>query len=634
MKITRIFVAAAAALALAGCAKENQPETVPGQDSAADVAGKTITFEASLGADAKTTLGDLAEGKRPVYWESADKLAAVAGSSTLYSGLAVEIDDENRKKCTFSIVDMTEPSEEDNLIFFYPSQGASAAEGGVKFTLSAVQVGPANGLPKTSGSYNPLAAAVADAGNALDVYNNGGSSVTFRNVFGLLAFQFPSADIKQVVFEGNDGETVAGTYVITAAGALTDASSISESVTLKTSDGNAFKAGYTYYMAVAPQDFEKGFTLTFTTTDGLTYQKTTDKPLSLSASDIINLGEFKNAGITDVARLWGVYNKPTTTQSNWWTSINNFPGSNETNNRNIALDDNYVYMSDTGKGYVYAFNISDGSYSHTLSKLDSNGTGIVSGGTFTVCDVDVIDNDGSSVVLVANFINNNASQVLKVYSYESSTGSASLSLSYSINATGYRLGDKFSIEGDWNSGKIMFYNAMGIHDMLIFDIENGQISQTPTKVTLGALSNTYSAMYKFNEEDYLLAGAGGNAYVYSKSGNTFTQGYKCETYPNPVLEPNFFVYNGRKYMAYVSLDNSYQDGSLRIAEMDSSDLATSIKNSDSKQFIKGLGDPEEMNITAVKNSNGVGGCAVREVSGRTLVAACVPGSGLSLFELK
>ena len=619
MKLTRIFMAAVAALALAGCAKENQPDTLPVQDNAAEAAGKTITFEASLGTDAKTTLGDLADGKRPVYWESADKLAAVVGSSVVYSDLAVEADDENKKKCTFSIVAMTKPSETDNLIFFYPSQGASAAEGGVQFTLSSLQIGPADGLPKTSGSYNPLAAAVAAAGNALDVYENGGSSVTFRNVFGLLAFRFPSADIKQVVFEGNDNETVAGTYVITAEGALTDATSVSKSVTLKTSDGNAFKAGYTYYMAVVPQDFENGFTLTFTTTDGLTYQKTTDKPLELAASDIISLGEFKNAGITASRTVWNKL------ASNWYTE---FTASG--NIRNVAMDDKYVYLVQAGDPGVFAVDLMTGAYVKTLSVAG------IANGTHLTSDANVIDSENGTKLIVCNLAVGKGG-ILKIYAYDSIDSDPKVLLTHTLEEA-YRFGDHFTVEGTWESGRLLFYDFNQTGKVAVFTITEGSVSSTPQYMTLATKpGGTIGAMtkYPFNESEYMYAGAGGRMDVFSVSGLNATRTLEITdggTFSNDIHGVSFFVVGGKKYMAHVGTYDSRKSGRIKVAELKGATLAESMNGITHPWNFYLAGD--DASAIGAENGNAAGDAAFRVIRGKIYLAGNVPGSGIRVVELK
>lgn len=634
----KVFLFALSAVALISCVKENQPTQEHENLGTETSKGELVTLSFEAGLATKTTLGTMtSENTLPVIWEAKDKLAIFV-EQTPYSDIAIEIDEENSKKAYFS-TQIKSPEEGDQMVVFYPSEASSVVEGGVKFTLDATQLGAGNGLPKRVKSYQPLAAAIADAGDAQTVVANGGASLDFKNVFAAVRFTFPANDIMKISFRGNDNEDVAGTYVIAADGSIASVSEGKKEVTLVTSDDKPFKAEYdgtalAYQLLVAPQTFEKGFTLTMTTGTGATFTKSTTKQLALSASDIVYLGDIKlGIGISSVERVWGYYNKPSSISSNWPTNIPDFPASTTTNNRNIALDDEYVYMTDTGKGLVYAFNVADGAYSHTLSKLDSEGNTVVSGGSFTVCDVNVIDSNGSSIVLVANFINNNEAQTLKVYAYELSKGAAKVVLSYPIGKAGYRLGDKFSVTGDWSRGEIMFFNAMGNKEVLSFDITDGTISNTPSVIGLGTPTNTYSALYKYSDTEYLLAGSGAKAQVYEKT-STMVNKNGGDNYPNPVLDPDFFDYNGHRYMVYAELLNSYKDGAMNISEIKQPTLLESLEKGNKYDFQMGLGDPSKTNITAGTNGNGVGGCDVRLINGVPYIAACVPGAGLSLFVVR
>lgn len=289
MRISKFLFPTMLLILSVGCNKQNDDSDSVQGDQIQEF--RTITFEASLGAELKTSLGSLSEGKMPLYWDQDDKLAAVVGSSTTYSDIALTVNQENLRECSFSIKAMAKPSAGEKMSVFYPSQGAAAVSGGVKFTLSSSQTCAGDALPVGEGG-GPLAAAVADAGLASVVYDNGGSTLSFRNVFALLAFRFPAADIASVTFAGKGNETLAGVYTVASDATLQDVSSESRSITLKPSDGNSFKAGKTYYMAVAPQSFDDGFTLAITTSSGVTYEQSTSKKLVLNASDIKGLGDF------------------------------------------------------------------------------------------------------------------------------------------------------------------------------------------------------------------------------------------------------------------------------------------------------------------------------------------------------
>ena len=137
MKSNRLFAAALAAVAFAGCVKENQPagQIIPGKDNPA---GEVVTldFTASMEAESKTTLGQMEGSSVPVIWESTDKLAMFVGERS-YSDIAVTVDADNSKKAHFT-AQIEAPAQGDRMIAFYPSQGAAAVEDGVAIVFSQV----------------------------------------------------------------------------------------------------------------------------------------------------------------------------------------------------------------------------------------------------------------------------------------------------------------------------------------------------------------------------------------------------------------------------------------------------------------------------------------------------------------
>lgn len=633
MKLTKILMAAMAAFALAGCVKENQPVDRPEQDNNVntDAPVKTITFEATLGADTKTELGDLNEGKRALHWEATDEFAVIVGTAKKYDGIGITVNDEDKTKCNFTF-EMEKPGVEDNMAVFYPSYGAEAVEGGVQFTLDAVQVGPANGLPKRTGVnvggktvYYPLTAAVADAGNAADVYDGNASELTFKNVFGLLAFRFPNADIKSVAFKGNDSEAVAGTYVINASGEIVSSASTATEITMKTSDNGAFKNTdnegnpYIYYMAIAPQNFENGFTLTFTTTTGVTFEKSTSKDFTLAPSEIVSLGSFQT-GFAKAEPLWKK------THGNWYSQFAS------TDYRNIAMDDQYIYFAKAGGPEVHAVNMSDGSYKKTLSV-----NGIATGGVHRTSDLNIIDSETGSKLLVCNLINASGS-TLRVYSYDNIDADPKEVLAYTLT-TAYRFGDKFTVEGTWENGKLLFYDYSNTGTVAVFTITDGVINQTPEFITYNnkpAAGNSIGGMYKYpyTDNEYLWAGV-------NKTGAFSIYNYSNNKY-NYVSTPNigtgysqgvcFFKINGKKYMSYIGISPSLTSANLNIGELTGSTLANSLSSFSNKEIFYLAG--ENSSATGVSNGNGTGDAALRIINGKTYIAGYALGSGIAVIEMK
>ena len=625
MKSNRLFAAVLAAIAFAGCVKENQPADQVNPDTDAPK-GELVTldFTASLDPDTKTTFGPMTEENTlPVVWEEKDVLAVFVGDKA-YSDIAITIDEESAKKAHFT-AQIDTPAEGDGMMVFYPSQGAAVAEGGIQFTLDAEQLAAGNGLPKRKGSYQPLAAAVADAGDAQAVVAAGGASLNFRNVFAAVRFTFPANDIMKISFKGNDNEDVAGTYVVAADGSIAGVSEGKKEVTLVTSDNMPFKAEYdgtalAYQLLVAPQTFEKGFTLTMTTSDGLVYEKTTSKELVLKRSDIVSLGQIKVTGITASRTVWSKFNK------SWYSEFS----SKSTDIRNIAMDDNYVYMVHAGGAGVHAVNLMDGSFVKSLS------TAGIANGTHLTSDANVIDGEDGARLLVCNLASGKGG-ILKLYSYDSLDADPAVLLTYNLPEA-YRLGDHFTVEGTWENGRLLFYDYNQTGKVAIFAITDGKVSSSPEFMTLATKpGGNIGAMYKypFNDSEYMYGGAGGRMDVFSVSGLNATRTLDVTdggTFSNDIHGISFFVVGGKKYMAHVGLYDSRTSGRIKVAELKGATLAASMSGITHPWNFYLAGDDDA--AIGASNGNAAGDAAFRVIGGKVYLAGNVPGSGIRVVELK
>lgn len=281
METKRLLSAAVAALALCGCAKEFENGN-PDQTG-----NRIVAFEASFetGGDTKTVLGEVTtENKVPVYWEDADKVAAYVNSSSV-KDIELTVNTDNRKKAS-AVVDFSSISETSgDVVVVYPSEGSSYTGSQVEFTLPSEQFA-GDGLLPVDGSSNPLAAAVAYAGDLADLFANGLSTLTFRNVFSVLKFNVAADNVTAVSFKGNAEEAVAGTYTVSKTAEVVSVSSPSEEIVLKKADGSVFAEG-SYYIVVPPAKFESGITVTYSSADGSAYVRSTDQPVEFKRSQVI-----------------------------------------------------------------------------------------------------------------------------------------------------------------------------------------------------------------------------------------------------------------------------------------------------------------------------------------------------------
>lgn len=106
-------------------------------------------------------------------------------------------------------------------------------------------------------------------------------SIYFKNTCAVIGFTLCQENIKKVVFTGNKSESVAGEFKISLNddGSVQDSPTANavESITITPAESSTFETGVTYYFAMLPGTFSKGYSLTFTKKDGgeATYKRTT-----------------------------------------------------------------------------------------------------------------------------------------------------------------------------------------------------------------------------------------------------------------------------------------------------------------------------------------------------------------------
>lgn len=339
-------------------------------------------------------------------------------------------------------------------------------------------------------------------------------------------------------------------------------------------------------------------------------------------------------GFSSIERVWGRFIKPETVGANWFGEP--VAAENGSTYRNVAMDSKYIYMPKGGGPEV---NVIDAKTGEFVKQLNCEG---IDGGVHKTSSVQVADNNGSSVVLVANLVNAKDSH-LKVYAWSDLDAAPAVALDYTLPAA-YRFGDKFQFEGTWAEGRLIFVDYTKTADCAaaIFTVANGVISAEPTYVALGdvhAAGNSICGLYKYSDTEYLWAGTGSYLATYSVSGTTFTKTFQPAdgaNYSHPMHDVHFITYNEQKYAIYCRLLNGYQDGAIRFMELNGDSLQASFEGADvttDKQLA--LGDPEKEFVTAIKNANGLGACDVYQAAdGTTYVLGYVAGAGMSMFMLK
>ena len=228
MKTIKLIAVAFAALAAVSCVKDN----MGGADSK--------TYQASFTdrlPDAKATIS-VGQEESLVSWETSDRVGIMYGASNLeYKA------DQAGSHSTLSAVSASaDASEVWALLPYDPSATLSA---GVINTIL-----PSEQPAKADASFHHLAVAHSTSAN-----------LAFSNVCGLVRVKVTTEGITKVVFAGKSQEKVAGNISITVADCSVSGAD-AESVALVPAEGETSIAVGDYFLAVLPQKFENGFTVT------------------------------------------------------------------------------------------------------------------------------------------------------------------------------------------------------------------------------------------------------------------------------------------------------------------------------------------------------------------------------------
>ena len=228
MKTIKLIAVAFAALAAVSCVKDNM--------SGADSKTYQASFTDRL-PDAKATIS-VGQEESLVSWETSDRVGIMYGASNLeYKA------DQAGSHSTLSAVSASaDASEVWALLPYDPSATLSA---GVINTIL-----PSEQPAKADASFHHLAVAHSTSAN-----------LAFSNVCGLVRVKVTTEGITKVVFAGKAQEKVAGNIAITVADCIVSGAD-AESVALVPAEGAASIAVGDYFLAVLPQTFESGFTVT------------------------------------------------------------------------------------------------------------------------------------------------------------------------------------------------------------------------------------------------------------------------------------------------------------------------------------------------------------------------------------
>lgn len=305
-------------LLFASCQKENgeiqRPET------------KSPDFTAYVESATKTVFGDVNSAGIPQasLWSGTETMWILdatnnASNSSWKKQYTTTNIEEPSSTATFTEVNNEATLGAGPYFAVYPSSNYDATWDGNtenptlgNITLNAVQ-------SAVKGGYDPI--------NHVAVSYSTTTSLQFKNVVSFLKVEVP-VGCSEVCFFGNNNESVSGTFdVVWNEGNPTV--SVTSGLTYAKITGIT-EAG-TYYLAVLPNKFEKGFTLEAKFGD-TKYQRPYSKEFTLGRKTILDLGvagKFSAWSVAGEFNNWTIGANPMKTykdsEGHWWYKLDNVP---------------------------------------------------------------------------------------------------------------------------------------------------------------------------------------------------------------------------------------------------------------------------------------------------------------------
>ncbi|MBP9581285.1 MAG: T9SS type A sorting domain-containing protein [Ignavibacterium sp.] len=164
-----------------------------------------------------------------------------------------------------------------------------------------------------------------------------------------------------------------------------------------------------------------------------------------------------------------------------------------------------------GGKQIFVYNAVTGD---SVSMLD---VAVISGGTYPLNDVEV-STDG--IIFVCNLTTNSSTSAFKVYKYTSEAAAPVEVINY-ISATGYRLGDKFTVTGSTADNSIIIWaaNAAATGEVVKFTTTDNGATFSATVISVGPLvSFSSAAVGPLANEDFYFNAHGMNAQKFTSTG--------------------------------------------------------------------------------------------------------------------
>ena len=633
-KIYSFVFAAIAILSAASCQKElvNAPE--------ADTNAAPFSFVAEREAETKTVLVD---GKS-TWWTPGDKVSAFDSKGEAVT-FATNIQ-ENSASALFACELFSLP-EDLTIHAIYPAKpDAKLGSDGV---IGILRIGGEQ--TAVAGSFDPAWGIAYAIGQVTSMTTP--PALQFTNIHSLVKFTIGGEKAPAKVVLNNGGQrNIAGQFTYnTITGAIgQDPEMGAKTINLTPAAGESFEVGETYYIAVIGGGNFANITLSFVEGEGSVVVKTVSGAKYAAPENNHLLNKIIDLGTVqypveepepepvevpfDLERVAAYYSNGTAA---WCSFIDGI------SNRTMAADNKYVYLnSSVATPTIYAVELASLLAGDATPAYKTLSTANMSGGTHGVSALRCIPNESGDPILIATNLAVDGSQNFNIYAYSNGTDSDPV-LFHAYRWDGIantsdwrRYGDRISVSGTWQSGKIWAPSQSGTK-VMGFGIENGATGADHRKYCWfdtfdGGLAEV--TLYPGTTEALLTTASSAKFYTPNTNGETHPGGFwpkwdavSTNSDLNGAFSFQFFSFEGKDYIAYVQLpDNAHCN--LVVVE-DKGSLAESLASA--KLFELPLYEGEKASCTA---GNTYGDCAVVTIDGKLHIVAMMQGGGLSIFEIK
>ena len=249
MRKVTLFAALVVAMMTVSCIEKQEPTTPEINEDENLLENIEVVFEAAFeeSAETKAVLNKDENGNTSVLWNAGDKISVLVGEDNF---LYATVKDGPRSPMTTEQTGV--PTEGPHYAVHPYDENAELVLDDEKPALISTL------LPKEQVAVEESFTTHLAVSQAED------RVFKFKNVCGLVKVTVNADNVSKIVLEGNNGEVVAGGINVTVTGEPAWAAIENKgetSVTLVAESGS-LKNGASYYFAVLPQTFEKGFKVT------------------------------------------------------------------------------------------------------------------------------------------------------------------------------------------------------------------------------------------------------------------------------------------------------------------------------------------------------------------------------------